>query len=200
MKMKTETVIRRAEFNPKAKTYFIVTSCIGFVASVFGIILLPVWIPIAFVIAEKWFNSLECVLTEKTLRFKKGVLVKTEKTVPLDKITDLGSMQGPLMRALGIENMTIETAGSTVAGALLSLPGVIDPQDFRDAVLEQKEKLTNDGPTKSDMSSGLPHTITTTSPQANDEALTLLREIRDSLRNLELRGQEPTAKDNSNLS
>ena len=187
---KTETIIRRAEFNPKAKTYFVLSSCIGFVASIFGILLLPIWIPIALAVADRWFRSLECELTPKTLRFRKGVLVKTEKTVPLDKITDLGSMQGPLMRAFGIENMTIETAGSTSAGALMTLPGVIDPDDFRDAVLEQKEKLLE----KLESGEGIAPGRSTLggSPERgasleNDESIVLLRDIRDSLKRIEER-------------
>lgn len=173
----SEDVILRAEFNPKAKTYFVLNSCIGFVASIVGIILLPIWIPVAFLLADRWFRSLECVLTEKTLRFRKGVLVKTEKTVPLDKITDLGSMQGPIMRAFDIENMTIETAGSSSAGALLSLPGVVEPQAFRDAVLEQKEKVLGgkEGPKDS-----TPEFLS-----GGEETLVVLREIRDSLHRLE---------------
>lgn len=184
---RSEPVILRAEFNPKAKSYFILTSCIGLVVTVVGVVLLPIWIPIAFLVAEKWFRSLECVLTEKTLRFRKGVLVKVEKTVPLDKITDLGSTQGPIQRAFGIESMTIETAGSTSAGALLSLPGVIDPEGFRDSVLEQKEKLL--GATEIGEASPAPRLPETSLDSG--ETVALLREIRDSLRRIEEGGRGP---------
>ncbi|NNE93567.1 MAG: PH domain-containing protein [Verrucomicrobiales bacterium] len=184
--MNNETVIREAQFNPKVKTYFVVGSCLAWAFSIIGILVLPIWIPIAFVVADKWFKSLQCILTNKTLIVRKGVLVKVEKTIPLDKITDLGSIQGPLMRAFGIESISVETAGSSVGGALVQLPGLIGVDDFRDAVLAQKEALIA-------KNSGMPQQSAPALPTsavaevADSEVVSLLREMRDSLRKLEER-------------
>ena len=179
--MEEESIIRQAEFNQSVKTYWVLTSCIPFVASLFGIPLLVIWIPIALVIADKYVRSLELTLTEKSVKLKKGVIVKVEKTIPLDKITNLGLSQGPIMRGLGIQGLTVETAGSTTPGALVSLPGVVDAREFRDAVLHQKElQMAGAGAETGGglAASGGPSPVP-------GEHLEVLRDIRDSLRRIE---------------
>ena len=175
-----ETEIIRATFNPKVKTYWILSSCLAFVASIVGIPLLVIWIPLAFVFAERYLKSLECVLTDRAVKLKSGVLVRMEKTIPLDKVTDLGLTQGPIMRSLGIERVTVETAGSSTPGALASIIGIVGGRDFRDAVMRQKETFDARGPSVSkSTASSLP------SSSSIDEQTELLREIRDSLAKIE---------------
>jgi len=65
--------------------------------------------------------------------------VKTEKNVPLDRITDLGLVQGPIMRLFDIEALSVETAGQSSPGALVTLAGIRDGREFRDAVLRQRD-------------------------------------------------------------
>ncbi len=177
--MREETAIRKAEFSPKVKPYMVLSSTLGFAATIIGILFLPIWIPISLILSGRYLRSLECILTEKTLRVKRGILFKVEKTIPLDKITDLGASQGPIMRAFGIENITIETAGSSAPGALVSLPGIVDPQPFRDAVLTQKDKLVSGQASTANIDPA-PAVISGGSDLA--ETNDLLREIRDLLK------------------
>ena len=44
------------------------------------------------------------------------------------------------MRAFGLEQLTVETAGQSGAGALVSLTGVVDARAFREAVLAARSK------------------------------------------------------------
>ena len=67
-----ETVILKAKFDPGVKTVYVLSSTLIFVFSVIGIVFLPLWLPIAFVLIARWFKRLECILTDKTLRFKKA--------------------------------------------------------------------------------------------------------------------------------
>ena len=46
------------------------------------------------------------------------------------------------MRLFGLHKLTVETAGQSGAGALISLVGIVDAPQFRTRVLEQKERLT----------------------------------------------------------
>lgn len=46
------------------------------------------------------------------------------------------------MRLFGLHKLTVETAGQSGAGALISLVGIVDAPRFRARVLEQKERLT----------------------------------------------------------
>lgn len=56
----------------------------------------------------------------------RGMFVRMEKTVPLDRITDPGLVQGPLVRPFDIEALSIETAGKSSHGAVVQLAGIKD--------------------------------------------------------------------------
>jgi putative membrane protein len=118
---------------------------------------------------------MECVLTNKALKVKKGMLVKIEKTIPLEKITDMGMAQGPIMRQFDLHTLTIETAGQSGQGALAALTGIVDAKEFREAVLNQR-----------DAASVLPPSA---APEAAAQGIlassSLLAEIRDSLLRIE---------------
>ena len=81
-------------------------------------------------------------LTSNKLIVRRGILTRTENTVPLDKITDMALIQGPITRLFSLHKLTVETAGQSGAGALISLVGIVDAPQFRTRVLEQKERLT----------------------------------------------------------
>ncbi|MEO1523970.1 MAG: PH domain-containing protein [Planctomycetota bacterium] len=174
--MNAETYIRKAEFNPKVCTYWLLSGAVAFVFTVVGIPLLLIWFPVGLLITKKYLSSMECVLTEKALKVKKGVLVKVEKTIPLEKITDMGMIQGPIMRAFDLHTLSIETAGQSGIGALVSLTGVVDAPAFREAVLSQRDAVS---------SSPAP---TASSGEVSDnpsDTNQLLTEIRDTMRRIE---------------
>jgi len=180
--MKEEKVILKAKFNPKVKTYWVLAPIIPLVLTIVGIPFLLIWVPIGLMVCGRYLASLECVLTNKAVKLKSGVLNRMEKTIPLDKITDMGLIQGPIMRAMDLERLTVETAGSSAPGALASVIGVVNAREFRDAVMRQKELLA-------DGESGTSPAATTAAgvdvSAANAESIVLLREIRDSLHRLE---------------
>ncbi len=107
-----------------------------------------VTIPLAVILAigyriilSRIVASWSATLTSKSLLVKKGIFNKVEKTIPLEKITDLSSIEGPIMRLAGIKRLGIETAGQSGAagGALVSLLGVVDSDSFRALVLAQRD-------------------------------------------------------------
>jgi len=65
--------------------------------------------------------------------------------VPLEKITDLGQHQGPIMRHLNLQGLSVETAGQSGPGSLVRLVGIEDTDGFRDAVLDQRDALMGRG-------------------------------------------------------
>ncbi len=142
--------LRKADFNPKVKPYFMLsTVIICLVVPVVGWIALPFALFLGGVLIQKYLDNLSCVLTERTLELKKGILNKTESTIPLEKITDLQMFQGPIMRHFGLHGFKVETAGqsNTGPGSLLSIIGIVDAPEFRQAVLAQRDVL-HDGPKK----------------------------------------------------
>ncbi|MTI87530.1 MAG: PH domain-containing protein [Balneolaceae bacterium] len=168
------TVLHEAEFNPKIKSYLLWFSSFILLITVVGIVVLPLWWIFGTFYLNKYFERLECELTSRSLRFKKGYIFHTEKTIPLDKIQDLTFKEGPLLKSFGLSILRVETAGSSAQGGPdLSLIGIVNASDFRQMVLDQRDVVT-DNKSSSTPSSG--EATSTTE---------LLTDIRDSLLRIE---------------
>ena len=142
------------------------------------IVTIPIVIIVAIVYAmflDRMIASWSATLTRRSLIVRKGIFIKVERTIPLEKITDLSSSQGPIMRHFGLKRLGVETAGQsggTEGGALVSLIGIVDPDGFRQKVLDQRDRVT-DNERPGMMSS--PAATTTAVPESNDVAATLHR-------------------------
>src|SRR5210317_2124305 len=88
--MTEETQIKAAEFNSKVCTYWLLSGALILCYTIVGIPLLLLWFPVGLMFTKRYLDRMECLLTEKTLKVRKGILVRVEKTIPLDKITDMG--------------------------------------------------------------------------------------------------------------
>ena len=174
--MKEERVIWEAEFNPAVTAYWMINGTLILCVTIVGIPLLPIWFAVGLVVTKKYLDSHSCLLTDRNLKFTKGILVKQEKTVPLDRITDLGLTQGPIMRAFNIEALSVETAGQSSVGSLIQLAGIRDGRAFRDAVLKQRDLVVG---SSEDRAESVPIAA---GSGANDQTLT---EIRDTLHRIE---------------
>jgi putative membrane protein len=168
------TVLQKASFNPKIKTYVLWYGALICTITVFLIPLIPVWLIFGSIYLNKYFERFECELTTRSLRFKKGYIFQTERTIPLDKIQDLTFKEGPLLKYFGLSILKIETAGNTGQGSSdLSLIGIINAADFRELVFEQRDKVTEN-------TSAL-----AISPTESESQVHILKEIRDSLNRIE---------------
>ncbi len=138
--MADETLIETAEFTAKIKTYILLQIAFFLLVSFIGIPLLPFWfLGIGQWYSRRYYKSLECDLTNKHLRFKKGVLFRVEKTIPLENIQNLTFIENPLLRWLELRVLKIETAGqSNPQGSDMKLIGIIDANGFKDRVLAQR--------------------------------------------------------------
>jgi len=147
--MSAPRVIAAAEFDRKVCRYWLLYGTILMVICIVTIPLIPIWLALGLMITGKYLDHMSCTLTEKSLIVKKGMFNRIEKTIPLEKITDLGLNQGPIMRAMGLHALSVETAGSSGApagGALVSLVGITDTIGFRDKVLAQRDLLVGSSP------------------------------------------------------
>lgn len=178
--MADERVLLEAQFD-SAVRYYVSSTAIVLTLTIVGIPLLLIFLPIVYVLRTIEYKHIRCTLYERTLRVKRGVLNKVEKTVPLDKITDLGITQGPIMRLCGVEAISIETAGqsSGIGSALVILVGIRDAKGFRDAVLDQRDRLAEGHAGKREIAGIAP------APRETDGSEGLLREIRDTLVRIE---------------
>lgn len=171
--MTDETVLAEAQFNRKVKTYWLLSGTVTLVATIVGIALLPLWLVLGNYFTERYLRHMRCTLTDRSLKVSHGMLVRTEKTVPLDKITDLALIEGPIMRYLDLQAVKVETAGASSPGALIKLVGIVDARGFRDRVLRQRDAVA---------ALSAPSDKTLAAPEQDDS---VLREIRDVLIRIE---------------
>ncbi|MEM0910074.1 MAG: PH domain-containing protein [Pseudomonadota bacterium] len=161
-----ETVLQSARFEPKVKQYWLVFWILLSVATVVLIPLLPVVIILVLIFSQRILDAMSAELFERKLVVKRGILVKIEKSIPLEKITDVGLTQGPLMRFFDIYRLDFETAGQSGAGALVSMLGIVDAKVFRESILTQKDVVQG----------------TTVKPDAPEDTLS---DILSTLKNIE---------------
>jgi putative membrane protein len=174
-----EKVIFEAAFDPKWKTYFFLRIFFFMVITVVGVVLVPFWLlGWGQWYCKRYFESLKCVLHERSLVIGRGIYFKRERTIPLDKIQDLTLIEGPLLDAFGICQLTVETAGQNMSqgGSEANLVGIVEARALRDRVLDQRDHLAglSEAPAKA------------AEPSDTARGRTeLLAEIRDSLGRIE---------------
>ncbi|NRA56849.1 MAG: PH domain-containing protein [Phycisphaerales bacterium] len=175
-------VLREATFDPKLPTYYLLSGMIPFIILIVTIPIAILYYLIGRVLIEKYIDRLSCTLTERTLEIRKGLINRVESTVPLEKITDLQMIQGPIMRYMGLHGFKVETAGqsSGPTGHLISMVGIVDAKGFREAVLDQRDALS-EGRVRSPQAEAAP----VGDSVAVEGVVEVLTDIRASLHRLE---------------
>ncbi len=106
----------------------IVTAAIA-VPTLAAILFIAAWIPL-------YYRSVVYQLTDSEISWKRGVWFRQTGIVPYTRITNIDILQGPIMRALGVSALRIQTAGySGQAVAELRLQGIEDPETLRELIL-----------------------------------------------------------------
>ncbi|WP_422362200.1 PH domain-containing protein [Reichenbachiella sp.] len=159
-----------AAFSPKIKLYTLLTVSFFMTLSVFGIVLLPIWfLGLGQYISRRYYESLSCSLTAHHLQFKKGVMFKVEKTIPLENIQDLTFIENPILKFLQLKILKIETASQgNPMKSDMQLVGIIEADNFKNSVLAQREKLSR-------------RTSSDGNKDDSSEVVDLLRDIKDIL-------------------
>lgn len=133
----------QSKFNPLIRPYLVFQVGLVLTASVVGIPLALIWfLGVGQWWARHYFDKLECVLDDRKLRYRKGILVTVEKTIPLENIQDVTFVEGPILRRFNLATLKFETAGSGTGQAHdMHLTGIIDAHDFRNRILEARDAL-----------------------------------------------------------
>lgn len=176
--MSTENkIILKAAFNPAIKNYILVVGSFFLIITMFGILLLPFWLlGVGQYGSKRYFNSLQCELTTRHLRFKKGAFFKVEKTIPLENIQDLTFIDNPFLRWFDLRILKVETAsGNNPHGSDMKLIGIMDTENFKEEVLEQRERIVSAKSSNAPQSSSDDQNLMT----MLSEIKTVLEEIRD---------------------
>jgi membrane protein YdbS with pleckstrin-like domain len=133
----------RAAFNPLIRPYLVVTIGFTLAITIIGLPLALIWFcGVGQWWARHYFAKLECELSDKTLRFRKGIIVTVEKTIPLENIQDVTFIEGPLLRYFHLSTLKFETAGHTAGQAnSMQLTGIIDADEYRNRILAMRDAL-----------------------------------------------------------
>ncbi|MFD1552571.1 PH domain-containing protein [Putridiphycobacter roseus] len=163
------TLVQKATFNESIKTYILWLVAFFLAITIVGIPLLLIWfLGLGQYISKRYYENLSCQLTDRHLEFKKGVLFKVEKTIPLENIQDLTFLENPILNYLDLKILKIETAGhSNPQGSDMKLIGIVNSVDFKEKVLNQRELLKTAAPSNSNQAFG-----------DNDQIVGLLTDIK----------------------
>lgn len=140
-----ETLIVKASFNEKVRIYLFFIGMFYLIATVIGILLVPFWVlGIGQWLSGLFFKSLSCELTNKNLKFSRGIIFHVQKTIPLENIQDLSFIGGPVLRAFGLTQLKVETAGgggSAHNQNIMNIIGLNDAEQIKTQILEERERV-----------------------------------------------------------
>ena len=173
---KEPRIIQQAEFNERIQKYIFWIVMFYMFISVAGIPVIFIWVAgVGQVISRKYYERLACRLTETHLEYKKGVMFRVEKTIPLENIQDLTFLDNPFLRWFDLRILKIETAGSSnPQGSDMKLIGIIDTPAFKEMVLDQRSIIRNKNLSENEESATV----------RSDAHIALLTEIRDLLKEM----------------
>lgn len=74
------------------------------------------------------------IVTNKRVTWQTGVLSKSERTIPLNRVTDISVSRGFLGNLLGYGNIRVESAGASQTEIVAG--GIQNPDKVREAILQ----------------------------------------------------------------
>lgn len=107
---------------------------IGIVLAVVHMFTLGPWL------SRKQAEALSYWLDGRTLRVDQGVFFLKRKAIPLDRVTNVVLVQGPLMRWCGIWGLQVQTAGTGEARPEATLYGLTDPEAVHAFLLKARDE------------------------------------------------------------
>ena len=104
-------------------------------AALVGVILVfaAVLTVVFFIWVKLYYASMWYELRDDEMSWKRGVIFRTTGIVPYNRITNLDLRQGPVMRALGISTLSIQTAGySGQAVPEIRIEAIVHAEELRE--------------------------------------------------------------------
>ena len=141
--LNANTNVDRAKFNPLIRPYLVVQIGFALAITIIGLPFALIWfLGLGQWWARHYFDKLDCHLDDKKLRYRKGIFVTVEKTIPLENIQDVTFIEGPILRHFDLSTLKFETAGSGAGQANdMHLTGIINAADFRNKILDARDAL-----------------------------------------------------------
>ena len=168
---------------------------LGLALAVPFLLLIAVPDVIAYVAIHLRYDTTWYVLTDRSLRIRRGIMVIHETTISFENVQNVEVRQGPLQRYFGIADVIVQTAGggakhakgegSASLGAHIGiLQGLDDADAMRDVILDRvrRSRSTGLGDDRHVAPASAPAGATSGFSPAH---VAVLRDIRDAARRLE---------------
>jgi membrane protein YdbS with pleckstrin-like domain len=149
---------------------------------------------VAYIAIHLNYDTTWYVLSDRSLRLRRGVWNMHETTITFDNIQNLHVQQGPLQRWFGFSNLMVQTAGgggsgegqsASTAGAHVGfLEGLDNAQEIRERIIARCGRSAGAGLGDERGVSGGVGNVTSMTDDSLREQVGLLREIRDITRTL----------------
>jgi putative membrane protein len=138
-----------------------------------------------FVMLPLWFryHTLKYRFDDEGVSMSWGILWRREIHLTYRRIQDIHVTQNVIERWMGLSKVHVQTASGT-AGATMTVEGLKDAAPLRDFLYERMR-----GASEARAQNAAHVQQQAGAPQPSDEALVLLREIRDALRARRERGE-----------
>ncbi len=122
-----------------------------------------------------FFFTIRYELDDRYISRSSGVLWKQRRSIPLEKVTNLDVRQGPFERIFGYGKIWVFTPSTGAATPEEKLVGITKPHDMKQIMIERSEAAKQTQPLADQNNLAEP----------SGEVVSLLTEIRDSLKNIE---------------
>jgi putative membrane protein len=156
--------------DPALRTYYILCAA----CTVFGFPIV-IW-PLMFK-----YHTLKYTFDDKGVSMSWGVLFHREIYLTYRRIQDIHVTRNLFHRWLGLAAVAVQTASGS-SGAEMTIEGIRNPEALRDFLYQQMRGARGDAIESDDARESTP-----SAAAPDDEALSLLRDIRDELRSLRQR-------------
>ncbi|USN98621.1 MAG: PH domain-containing protein [Phycisphaeraceae bacterium] len=155
-----------------------------------GLLLAPIFLVVmvvpdifAYVAIHLRYDTTWYVMSDHTLRCRRGVWLICEHTITFENVQDIHVRRGPVQQYFGISHIVVETAGSSegthdnafTIGNKAIMEGIDNPDEIRSLILERVRRSKAAG-------LGDERTERPEPTRWRPAEITLLREIRDDLR------------------
>lgn len=160
-----------------------------------GLLLAPVFFVViilpnllAYVAIHLRYDSTWYLLSDRSLRIRRGIWTIRETTVTFENVQDVKIRQGPVERLFGIADVIVETAGGggkqgsgdgSVPAHTGLIEGVTDAARIRDLIMDRVRRSRSAG--LGDEGREARHTPRSSAGAWGPEHVAALREIRDAL-------------------
>ena len=162
-------------------TYYWIVAALTLLA--FPVTIIPLWIK---------YRTLKYRFDDEGIWRAQGILWRREVNVAYRRIQDIHLTSGLLQRWLGLATVSIQTAAGS-SNPEVTIEGVLEAEALRDFLYTKMRGVRDHGAGAARHAAALASEAgpAAAGHAADDEALTLLTDIRDALRRLEARAGRP---------